>query len=107
MARIETATINYQQHQQPADLFVDASEVVANEADFGEGRAAGCRLQGKQAKQQDHGRQDSAERSSSDDSSTGAEEETELRVRLEETKEILRMALSNQFVKAIDLCGQR
>jgi hypothetical protein len=40
-------------------------------------------------------------------SGTPDTERAELRVRLEETTEILRLALSNQFTKAIELCSDR
>lgn len=35
------------------------------------------------------------------------EEEKELKVRLEEVTVILRMALNNEFVKALEICGRR
>lgn len=37
----------------------------------------------------------------------GEADARDLTVRLEETREILRMALSNEFVKALDLCSEK
>lgn len=41
------------------------------------------------------------------DQAQDGEQQTNLKVRLEETAQILRMALSNEFIKALDICAKR
>lgn len=76
------------------DCFEDASDVLAESG-----------LQSNQILQQQQDNTTTGEKGP-----TGQpleSERAELKVRLEETREILRMALSNQFVKAINLCADR
>lgn len=74
------------------DCFEDASDVLeaANQK-------LECQIAGKR----------SPEKHTNGDVCQMEAERAELKFRLEETREILRLALSNQFVKAIDLCADR
>uniref|UniRef100_A0A6G1SNJ8 Tetratricopeptide repeat protein 39A n=1 Tax=Aceria tosichella TaxID=561515 RepID=A0A6G1SNJ8_9ACAR len=82
----------FYQDQDQTDCFEDASDVLeaANQK-------LECQLAGRR----------SPEKHTNGDVCHMEAERAELKFRLEETREILRLALSNQFVKAIDLCADR
>lgn len=72
-------------HRQTADCFVDASDELDE--------SSACKqLEDCDAQQDEKGR---------------PPQRAPLRVRLDETTEVLRLALSNEFVKALEICAQR
>lgn len=89
------------------DCFVDASEIFASTNDgdtFCQLNSLKLENESKVIKEAEEVDEKDEEK---DKELPKEEEEKELKVRLEEVTVILRMALNNEFVRALEICGRR